>query len=215
LWDRWLGRNRLDAQPRLSARGTREMQQFFAAWTAATGRPLIAKCNHLNASAHLVADALPQAVFVCVERDPLWLAQSLLKAREFMHGDRARPYGLTGGDSACGDPVESVIRQVRFHEELAAKQERRIGGGRFWRIRYEDFCRDPAALVRRVGCELFGTTADRRLTTALPGHRCANRQTLDDATFHRLATMLDAGPSSSATAGSTSSANRSHGAYAR
>ena len=215
LWDRWLGRNRLDAQPRLSARGARDMQQFVAAWTAAAGRPLIAKCNHLNASAHLVADALPDAIFICVERDPLWLAQSLLKAREFLHGDRRRPYGLAGAGAAAGDPLESVVAQVRFHADLAARQERRIGRDRLWRIRYEDFCGDPAALVRRVGHALFGPKIERQLPAALPPHPCANRQTLDDATFHRLATMLEAGLQSSATAVSPSSANRVHGVHAR
>jgi hypothetical protein len=215
LWDRWLGSNRLDARPRLSARASHDMQQFFAAWTAAAGRPLVAKCNHLNASAHLVADALPEAIFICVERDPLWLAQSLLKAREFLHGDRSRPYGLAETGSTVGDPLESVAAQVRFHADLADRQERRIGRDRFWRIRYEDFCREPVELVRRVGRALFGEGIKGQLPTAIPAHPCANRKTLDDATFHRLATMLETGHQSSATAGSPSGANRVHGVHVR
>jgi hypothetical protein len=215
VWDRWLGSNRLDAHPRLSARASRHMQQFFAAWTAAAGRPLVAKCNHLIASAHLVADALPDAVFICVEREPLWLAQSLLKAREFLHGDRTRPYGLADSGLTVGDPLESVVAQVRFHADLAARQERRLGGERFWRIRYEDFCGDPATVVGRVGRALFGKKAPQTLPAAIPPHPCANRQTLDDATFHRLASMLEADPPSSGTAGSPSSAKWVHGVHVR
>lgn len=186
LWDRWLGRDRATTSPRLSPRAGREMRQFFAAWTAAAGRPLVAKCNHLNASAHLVAEALPEAVFICVERDPLWLGQSLLKAREFMYGDRRRPYGVAGIESACGDDVESVARQVRLHGELAARQERLIGPARFWRVRYEEFCRDPAAIVRRVGRALIGQSADELALQDLAPFECANRRTLDAATFQRL-----------------------------
>ena len=48
------------------------MRRFFASWRELTGRPLVAKCNRLNAAAHRVAEALPEATFICVEREPAW-----------------------------------------------------------------------------------------------------------------------------------------------
>jgi len=192
LWDRWLGADRTTTSPRLSPRAARAMRQFFAAWTRAAGRPLAAKCNHLNVSAHLVGNALPEAVFICIERDPLWLGQSLLKAREVLHGDRRRPYGVAEMDAACGDEVESVARQVRYHAQLAVRQQQRLGAARFWRVQYEDFCRDPARLVRRVGQALLGAKAAELSLKGLAPFECANRRTLDSPTFNRLKAALAA-----------------------
>jgi hypothetical protein len=187
LWDRWLGSDRLNPQPALTPAATDEMRRFFVAWHEVVGRPLVAKCNHLNAAAHLVAEALPEATFICMERQPLWHAQSLYQARKLIHDDQGQAYGLTdSSDFADEGPVASVVRQVRFHAALAEAQQRRIGADRFWRIPYEGFCADPGQLVRRVARTMMEEGDVDCLPAAIPPHRSANVRTIDPQVFHQL-----------------------------
>jgi hypothetical protein len=191
LWDRWLGADRQDASPTLEPSQASEMRRFFAAWRELTGRPLVAKCNRLNAAAHLVAQALPEATFICVEREPTWHAQSLLQARKMINGAVDSPYGLTSPAAADGeDPVAGVVEQVRFHAGLAATQEERIGRERFWRVSYEEFCREPAALVKRAADVLWEGQQRPEIASEIQPHRAANRRTLDAETFAKIEELL-------------------------
>jgi hypothetical protein len=193
LWDRWLGADRQDASPTLESSQASEMRRFFAAWRELTGRPLVAKCNRLNAAAHLVAAALPEATFVCVEREPAWHAQSLLQARKMINGAVDSPYGLTSPAAADGDdPVAGVVEQVQFHAQLAATQEERIRRDRFWRVSYEDFCREPALLVKRAAAALWEGQQRPEIASEIQPHRAANRRTLDAETFAKIEELLSA-----------------------
>jgi len=193
LWDRWLGADRLDISPAIDPTAASEMRRFFAAWRELTGRPLVAKCNRLNAAAHHVALALPEAIFICVEREPAWHAQSLLQARQMINGAAEAPYGLTTPDAADGDdPIAGVVAQVKFHADLAAMQEERIGPDRFWRVSYEQFCDDPAALVARAAERLWNDRERPELDLTIEPHRAANRRTLDAETFARIESLLSA-----------------------
>jgi hypothetical protein len=194
LWDRWLGADRLDASPTLESSAADEMRRFFAAWRELTGRPLAAKCNRLNAAAHLVAETLPEATFICVEREPAWHAQSLLQARKMINGAVDSPYGLTSPVAADGDdPIAGVVEQVQFHAKLAAAQEERIGRDRFWRVSYEDFCREPATLVKRAAEVLWKDQDRPAIDREIQPHRAANRRTLDAETFAKIEELLSAG----------------------
>lgn len=157
LWDRWLGEDRNLLRSSLTVSEQEAMRQFFGAREAVDPRPLVAKNNNLNGQAALVSHVLPTARFLCLERDPVFLAQSLLLARQEITGDDARAYGLHRVEEESGvNPVDSVCAQVMFHERLAATQQALLGPERFWRVSYEQFCADPAALVARVARELLG-----------------------------------------------------------
>lgn len=196
LWDRWLGADRQDASPTLEPSEASEMRRFFAAWRDLTGRPLVAKCNRLNAAVHMVAQALPEATFICVEREPTWHAQSLLQARKMINGAVDSPYGLTSPAAADGDdPIAGVVEQVQFHAKLAATQEERIGRDRFWRVSYEDFCRNPAVLVNRAADVLWDRHERPELASAIEPHRAANRRTIDAETFAKIVELLSVGQS--------------------
>ncbi len=157
LWDRWFGRDRNLLRSSLTTSEQEGMRQFFGAREAEDPRPLVAKNNRLNGQAALVSDVLPTARFLCLERDPVFLAQSLLLARQEISGDDGRAYGLhRAEEESAVNPVESVCAQVMFHARLAATQQALLGPERFWRVSYEQFCADPAALVARVAQELLG-----------------------------------------------------------
>jgi hypothetical protein len=161
LWDRWLGSDRATVPAHISPAAQRSMAEFFGALDEQSERPILCKNNALNASAHLVADALPTARFICILRSRESLALSLLNARLQIHGTADKPYGL-GQDASrrSSDAVEDVCRQVLFHEELAALQRKRLGPERFLCVPFEDICNDPRRFVMSVGREVLGETVD-------------------------------------------------------
>jgi hypothetical protein len=173
LWDRWLGADRMTVPSRLSPEQVAAMRRFVGATEAFFGRPLVAKNNALDASAHLVAEALPEARFVCVEREPLALAQSLLRARLEIHGTDTVAYGLTAPEA-----------------RRAAAGRVRLGDERFQVVRYEEFCGAPALLVREVGVGWLGLDP-AAVTEDPPAYPISRRPYLSPDSVDRLAEVLD------------------------
>lgn len=172
IWDRWLGSDR-SRSPETLVPGAREaMAGFFGARERQMGCATLVKVNALNACAHLVADVLPTATFICIERFPVDLALSLLNARMAIHGRPDIPYGLAPPSAASGvDPIEGVCRQVLFHEEIARRQVARLGPERFRVEQLDAVCRLPDAFVERTGRELLGVGPARSDTKLRPDFR--------------------------------------------
>ena len=192
LWDRWLGADRSRAPSELRPEQREAMVRFFNAFEAWSGRPLVAKNNNLNGSASLVAEVLPNCYFLCLTREPVFLARSLLRARRDIHGREDLGYGLTPADGASGDPAEDVCRQVLFLERLGLKQQASIGPARFRLISYEGFCRDPAATLKLVAEQMLGLPVPPGGFPNLPaGFEPTNRKSDDQALLARLEHTFD------------------------
>lgn len=187
FWDRWLGADRRAVPSCIAPAAAREMRGFFGRLERRSGRMIVAKNNNLLASAHLVAEALPTARFVCLRRDPLYLAQSLLVARRDIQGTSDVSYGIDDVGAAGeppDDPIADVWRQVGFFQELEASQVRRLGSDRFLIVSYEDLCADPLSVVRQIGKDVFGIDDVSADLEPLEPRR---RRTLPDDEFERLA----------------------------
>lgn len=141
IWDRWLGSNRETVPDNLIAGSGQSMRAFFGAVEQLYDRPIVGKVNKLNTCASLVAECLPNATFVCVRRNPLYLAQSLYVARTKIMGDASVTYGVQHQPSSA-DPIEDVCLQVLFHEQQAKRQTGLLGD-RFAIVSYEQFCNEP------------------------------------------------------------------------
>lgn len=161
LWDRWLGSDRTRSPELIAPKAQRAMVKFFGAVERQTGRPTLGKNNALNACAHLVAEALPTARFICIVRSRIPLALSLLKARVDIHGEANVPYGLMPRDRRPElDPIEDVCRQVLYHEAVSRQQLERLGPERFRLVRFEDVLSDPRGFVDKIGLAVLGQRAD-------------------------------------------------------
>jgi Sulfotransferase family len=192
LWDRWLGSDRTRIRSSLTQEEQLAMRSFFGAMEQLFGRPIIAKNNSLSASAHLVAEVFDQAFFICMTRDPLYLAQSQLKARLDIHGREDIPYGLSqpaGNASASTDVLEDICRQVLFHEQIVREQQRRIGAERFWVLQYETFCQDPSALVDEVAARILGQPRPVG-APRLPPFTASTGLRIESERFHQIAETL-------------------------
>ncbi len=188
LWDRWLGPDRTRIPEPLDEPRARALRRFFGALEARFDRPVVNKNNNLNVCARHVADVLPTATFICLRRDPLFLAQSLLLARRMIHGDDRVSYGVDDpARPPCDDPIADVCRQVRFYSRVEQQQFDLIGPERFWRISYEEFCREPGAIVAKVAERATEGVFDADMVQrAVRGAGVSRRRVLQADEFARL-----------------------------
>jgi hypothetical protein len=160
IWDRWLGSDRDSVPLCLAAERRDSMRRFFAAWESTWNQPVVAKYNRLYICAEAVAAALPRAHFVCLQRNPVFLAQAQLIARRLIVGDENRPYGPITPEyqqlRRAGSPVQDACAYVAADYRIAARTRSRISPQRFWTVSYERFCRDPNVLLERLSKEVLG-----------------------------------------------------------
>src|SRR5262249_24464329 len=193
-WDRWFGGDRTRVPTALTDEQRERMLRFFGAHEEAFRKPLVVKNNSLNTCAHLVAGVLKNAHFICLKRDRVYLAQSLLRARMDLHGDLGTWYGVEDPEMSAlnrGDFIQDVCEQVVFHQRKIREQLDRIGPERFWVVAYEEFCEQPGALVKKVSERILGQPlkADRLLTADKP-FTVSNRVRIEPELFERMRSIL-------------------------
>ena len=134
------------------------MASFFGAWQSVFPGPLVTKNNRLILLANVVGEALPAARFLCLRREPVGLAISLLEARKVILNDLSKPYGAVGPEyfrDADGCPPElQVCLQVRYYEDAIRRQQQMLGPDRFQVVEYGQFCGHPSMLVQEIGHQL-------------------------------------------------------------
>ena len=199
VWNRWLGGRHAFPDTPIGPETAEDMARFFAVWTAEFPLPLINKNNRNSLCVADLAKALPSAFFVVIERDPLYVAQSLYLARIQVHGTPGVGWGLMTkqADARHGvsnDAVGSVCAQVAETTGDLARDLARVPAERCIRVRYEDFCEAPGdqlaaladAVTRASGVEL-GFREGISLPERFPD---ANRQKLPDALFQEFEDRL-------------------------
>jgi len=192
LWDRWLGNDRERIRESLTVVEKSNMSRFFGAFQAAFPGPLLNKNNNLNVQANVVADVFDNAYFICMTRNPLYLAQSLYLARLEIHGDADSPYGIHDPDKgSTQDIVEDICLQVLFHHRKIREQQERIGADRFWIVPYEQFCKEPEVLVMRVAREFLGISVQKNeLSNSLAPFSASSKIRMDPEAFERIRVRL-------------------------
>jgi hypothetical protein len=192
LWDRWLGADRSKIRESLTEQEKTEMLHFFGACQEIYKKPILSKNNNLNVQANVVSDVLETAYFICMTRDPLYLAQSLLRARLDIHGDVNVAYGIDAPHPLNSrNHIEDVCRQVLFHERTIQKQQRLIGEDRFWIVQYEDFCRNPEFLVEMVSRKILDQPMQiDRLRKSIKPFLNTNKIKIEPEIFEEIASTI-------------------------
>ncbi len=153
IWNRWLKEDNSGIKCVLREEKADEMTQFFGVFQHEFGKPLILKNNSLNIHAVPIAKALPNSYFICMTRDPIYVAQSLINARMEIQGNLNDALWVDNPDKSGiqdGNYVEDICNQVLYHEKKIAEQQKLIGTERFRIIRYEDFTENPTELLKEI-----------------------------------------------------------------
>jgi len=194
IWDRWLGNDRKSIPSALSHSAKEQLSKFFGAYEQAFERPIIGKINSLNTFAHLIAEVLDNAYFLCMRREPVYLAQSLLRARKEIHGNLHTAYGVYNpnkSENQKWDYVEDVCEQVLFHEEKIREEQEIIGQERFWIIPYEEFCKRPHELVNKVSEQILRQPIQTaRIANSLQPFDNSNKIRIEPKQFEKIEQTL-------------------------
>lgn len=161
VWNRWLGADRYRALQQISASAEREMKTFFNAWHGAFAKPFLNKNNRNTDCIALLAAIFEHAYFIEVRRHPVYVAQSLLLARQRIQGSKAIGWGLRSANAASGKSyVDEVCEQVFAIETKLRADKRRVPPGRLMEISYERFCENPRSVVQRIAQDFLKKEID-------------------------------------------------------
>lgn len=127
-------------------------------------KPWAMKGLILQQNAAFLAEAMEPVVFLFVKRHPFFTMQSLLEARRKFFGDERHWYSVKPREFdqlESLDPFEQVAGQTYYVNRGIAQELERVDRSRYVEIDYEEFCRDPMALDRKLarllenrGCRL-------------------------------------------------------------
>ncbi len=149
IWAQWF-RNEPQRIPNgvLTPRQRREVRTVISRFQDAFAAPFINKTQRNCGRILALAEIFPEAVFVCMHRDPFEMVRSrwqIFQSRD--DEDRLwqsyRPHNAH--EIVTDDPLEHLCQQVVFTEAEIESDRRMLGRQAFFDVHYEDFCRQPAA----------------------------------------------------------------------
>lgn len=195
LWNNWLGDDRYVPRTDLNESEQHTLRQFFYAWNNTFGKPFLNKNNRNTGCLDLLSRAIPQASVVVVRRNPLLVAQSLIKAREQVQGDKAVGWGLHSHSSnTVADSlsyVDDVCDQILEIEKQLDDQLQHVPAKRIVEVTYEGFCEDPGSSLRWIAKQIPGLQLKESLiANELKSFEASARITLSEAEQQRLLSRL-------------------------
>jgi hypothetical protein len=110
-------------------------------------KPFVGKAMIMNWKLPLLAQIVPEALFLFIERDLEQNALSLLRTRERFYGDRSEWYAFKPEEYdriVQMDPIEQVFAQVHFTAGAVETGLASLPPERSLHWRYEEFCSDPS-----------------------------------------------------------------------
>ncbi len=155
FWNKLLtseAHHRIDA-----SRISEDQKQFFIrqvnAMRAVYGKPFFFKNGIAGLNPDIWADWFPDALFVQIDRDPVWMAQSILIARKELYQDTRewwslRPENTADIQARASGPEEEVAEQVQtLRDQMAKRLAPFTNRVQYWN--YETFCAAPHKTLER------------------------------------------------------------------
>lgn len=190
IWNRWLGEDRNSVPERIEKEKLIAMQEFFHHWRRESGVPFLSKNNRNTLCIEQFENAFDDTVFVEIRRDPVYVVQSLICAREFVQGDKRNAWGLASSDSySSGDQfgyIDDIVEQVWRVDSILDEAARKIDGRRYIRLRYEELCARPGDAIAAVREAVLKEKSPPISDSGLTQIRNTNRQVLPDTEFARI-----------------------------
>lgn len=154
FWYRWFpaGENVYVRCGDLGPACIQEMRKYLSFFEAVKRKPLIFKNVYHSARIDILKETFPEAVFLVVRREPLEVAQSILRAREKTGTGRDSWWSLPPPQGVPSDLpwAEQIISQVEDVYCEIDEQSTVSGNGRFFNISYASLCREPEVVLRNI-----------------------------------------------------------------
>jgi hypothetical protein len=155
FWYRWFpqGKHIYVAPGTISRSSLLELRQEVAGIVSLLQTPVLFKNTYNSMRIAPIVEALPEASFLICCRDPVDTAQSILKGREQVFGEKSRWWSLPPKeiDEIEGHPYwEQVVEQVYYINEQLEEDRGRYGVERFHDVHYETLCADTYRTLAEI-----------------------------------------------------------------
>ncbi len=168
----------------------RELTAISAWWQ----RPLILKAlTYVDYNVGRFAHEFPSSCFIDVHREPAFVVQSILEARQRRYGDEAEWWSIRPKDVAQWrhrDPIDQVCHQVHNVRQALDTQLARLEPGRQVRVDYDRLVAAPgevlSGLAEYLGVPMRSPSALSNLVL-----ESANKRRLDPQRWRRVIDSLE------------------------
>ena len=154
IWERWFEPGQKYAGPgSLDVNKSNELRATIAHLEEVFEAPFVNKWQGHAVHIRPLVEALPNLLFIRVKRDPLQVAQSILKGRMELRGTQnswtsVRPSGYQR--IADKSPIEQVCGQIYYVERDMDRDSEETGIDRFFEVDYRRICTEPKAVLRDI-----------------------------------------------------------------
>lgn len=129
------------------------LESDLRAFASVSGKPLLLKAHLVEWHLEFLAGAVPQSKFLFLDRDPVFVMQSLLEARRRFFGDDEHWYSIRPPqyrELLNVSVYEQIGAQVALVRDRVAQQLADLPEERWSRVTYEDFCADSSAVADQI-----------------------------------------------------------------
>lgn len=169
----------------------RAFRYELAAFAEVCQKPLAMKGKIINHQISRFAAAVPEAMFLFMDRDPIDSAWSLLRSRRRIYGDERHWWSFKTPNYEVLktlEPVEQVVGQVQSIRRDVQVALDQIPRERWIRLEYKKLCEDPSSAFQHIadwykdnGSKLKGGNAMPIVTPAFAKVPSAERNRMERA----------------------------------
>lgn len=156
FWYRWFpaGDQIYVRRGELDSERIADIRSYLSFLEYVKNKPLIFKNVYHCARIGALKDAFPEAIFIVIRREPLEIAQSILRAREKVGNGRNEWWSLPLPPPHCVPKnmpwAEQIIRQVKDVYDEIDSQSAIQGRQYFIDVNYASLCSNPKEVIRTV-----------------------------------------------------------------
>lgn len=165
-------------------------QRSLFSLLAACGKSFIFKNLYACLRLEPIAEYVPRALFIVIERDWVDNAQSILNARKDASGSYDPWWSVPPPDVdklSKLSPVEQVVGQIEAIHDLINKDVHRLGlESRTFRMKYDDFCNDVHGTLHRLEAFMAGHGIELQRRFVVPERFDVNRTIKIPLPMHKM-----------------------------
>jgi hypothetical protein len=129
------------------------MRKVVCGLQAVKEKPLLFKNMNCGQRIRAISEIFPEAIFLHCRRDPLFVAQSLLKVRKEVNGDFNKWWSIMPKEYSkirTLNPSEQVVAQIYFIEEQIKNDLEMFYSNRYMIVSYEELCKNPTKQLEKI-----------------------------------------------------------------
>ena len=197
FWRRWFdyAESHDVAKDRLDRIDKQFLVKEIAAVESVYDKPIFFKNLVCSFQVGFLSEVMEKSLFIHCRRDPVFVAQALLKSRQKYFGSKHAWFSLKPAeypDLKKREYAEQIVGQIYYTRKKIENSFERLDSSRHITIDYETLCTDTAGEIERIR-NLFisnGYSLKSRQFNA-PALTVFNEKRIDDEEFEKLSAQCD------------------------